>query len=145
MVEMRYEVDVDEIERGVMKLMRKKPGLGEGIRGDVRGFIEEMLRAWETLVTPNERLQSGEGETERNTGFMGMPMVFSMDNSGTMRVRARRVYIFPWWHSLHDESGAWAARLRAEKAVMSYREIHCDNIGEKLFTVCEYNRWCDAH
>jgi len=68
-----------------------------------------------------------------------------MDNSGTMRVRARRVHIFPWWHSLHDESGAWATRLRAEKTVMSYREIRCDNISEKLSLICEYNRWRDAH
>jgi hypothetical protein len=145
MVEMRYEVDVDEIERGIMKPMRKKPGLGKDLRSDVRGFIEEMLKAWETFVTPNEQLQSGEGETKRNTEFRGMPLVFSMDNSGTMRVRARRVHIFPWWHSLHDESGAWATRLRAEKTVMSYREICCDNISEKLSLICEYNRWCDAH
>jgi len=44
MVEMRYEVDVDEIERGIMKPMRKKPGLGKDLRSDVRGFIEEMLK-----------------------------------------------------------------------------------------------------
>jgi len=51
MVEMRYEVDVDEIERGIMKPMLKKPGLGKDLRSDVRCFIEEMLKAWETFVT----------------------------------------------------------------------------------------------
>lgn len=137
---MRYDVDADEIEREVMKLMRK-PDLGKDLKSDVRGFIDEMLRAWKTLVTPNEGVQSGKGETERNTEFRGLSMTFRMDNSGIMRVCARRVRVFPWWHSLHDESSAWAVKLRAEKTVMSFRNVYCENIAEKLSMVCEYNRW----